>query len=74
MLCAVITLLQRLISYSRVVLATTDLPYDPIGLGVGLTLVIIALISTVVAVVLAVYFYRYIKVGRSETQSSYTNF
>ena len=55
-------------------MATTDLPYDPIGLGVGLTLVIIALISTVVAVVLAVYFYRYIKVGRSETQSSYTNF
>ena len=51
-------ILQRLISYSPFVMATTDLPYNLTGLAVGLVFVIIVLICAVVAIVLAVYFYR----------------
>ena len=51
-------ILQRLISYSPFVMATTDLSYDPVGLAVGLVFIIIVLICAVVAIVLAVYFYR----------------
>ena len=50
-------ILQQLISYSPFVMAKTDLPYNPAGLGVGLVLIIVVLICAVVAVVL-VYFYR----------------